>query len=174
MVVYIFQCETFVKVGISSDVKKRVKALQPGNPFPIRILRTSRTRSRIKALLIERTVHNILSDDHHFGEWFKCTPERAREALSAVMWAMPRLVKKHDAIKVEREHLFATDPEYNAALDAHFEVMKLRNKHHAAREEAIQKAAREFDANSDYVPPEPIVRNPRRKREAAQSLPDYA
>jgi hypothetical protein len=59
-----------VKVGISSDPKKRLAGLKTANPYPLSIVASIAFDSRVKAEWAERTIHCALADYRMAGEWF--------------------------------------------------------------------------------------------------------
>lgn len=171
--VYILQCEQFVKVGIATDVPKRVASLQPGNPFPIKVLRKVLYPSRLQALLVERTVHHVLAPHRLFSEWFTCEPTKAREALNCVNGAMTDLMTEHARLDRERiafyDNAYATNPEYRAALERDRKesaewLAKVRE-----RDKVAEEASRDFDREHDFDfwSRRPATPRPRRNKAAA-------
>ena len=68
-IVYLLKADKFYKIGVTnSDITKRVKALQTGNPYKIEIISYIRTQ---KALNIEHKLHNKFCDKRMVGEWFE-------------------------------------------------------------------------------------------------------
>jgi hypothetical protein len=64
------------KVGVSSNVSSRVRALQNSNPKPISVVTT---RLVDDAYRVEKDIHEFLAN-RHVGdgrEWFELTPEEA-------------------------------------------------------------------------------------------------
>ena len=70
----------FVKIGISSNVERRIKQIQTGCPLHIYMVRYWSVSNRVLAKRIESELHNALSDRNTFGEWFK----RVRENSNTV------------------------------------------------------------------------------------------
>jgi len=72
--IYLFECASdFVKYKIGytrnkATLKKRVKALQTGNPEKIQIINYHETKHGRK---VETTLHNIYSTKRLEGEWFE-------------------------------------------------------------------------------------------------------
>lgn len=58
-----------IKIGFTEDLHGRVKTLQTGNPFLLRILGTIRGGKRT-----EEKIHRYLSADRLMGEWFASSP----------------------------------------------------------------------------------------------------
>lgn len=61
--VYFIKCNDYVKVGSSSNPKKRLKALESANPYPLELL-------KVDIEYNEEYWHNKLSSAHHKGEWY--------------------------------------------------------------------------------------------------------
>ncbi len=66
--VYVVQCGEFTKIGIATWVKTRVMSLQTGNPEPIQLLKSWRSRN---AGAEELKLHKHLRKYRVRGEWFK-------------------------------------------------------------------------------------------------------
>lgn len=58
------------KVGIATDVARRIDELQTGNPFPIDLIRYVEFPSRWEAYRVERCIHSLLEEVRAQGEWF--------------------------------------------------------------------------------------------------------
>ncbi|PID03615.1 hypothetical protein CSV67_02950 [Sporosarcina sp. P2] len=65
--VYFVQAEIGgpIKIGSASNVSKRIKALQTGNPEKLRVLHTTTGGKRL-----EFHLHRKFTEHHKFGEWF--------------------------------------------------------------------------------------------------------
>lgn len=61
-------CETFIKVGICSNLSRRLLSLQTGNPRPIEVVKTYRL---LNAQRVEKVVHRTLIVERVKGEWFR-------------------------------------------------------------------------------------------------------
>jgi hypothetical protein len=71
-----------VKVGISSDVDKRLRQLQTGQPFGMTVQGTAGPMSRDMAVRVEGCVHTLLGERRCRGEWFDATIDHVCEALA--------------------------------------------------------------------------------------------
>jgi hypothetical protein len=60
----------FVKVGISSDVGRRVTQVQVGCPLPITFLWVLQVGDEKKVREAEKSLHESLAQFHSSGEWF--------------------------------------------------------------------------------------------------------
>lgn len=79
-----------VKVGIASDVKRRLNAIQTATTFPIDIYCAFPLPRRELARAIETAFHRQHAAACSHGEWFDITPEFAYENLLA------QLFESHD------------------------------------------------------------------------------
>lgn len=79
--VYILACAGFVKIGIATDVQKRIAGLQIGNPQKIELVYTLAPCPRSEALRIEQRAHRKLKAFNASGEWFQCAPATAIAAI---------------------------------------------------------------------------------------------
>jgi hypothetical protein len=77
--VYVIQALDCVKVGVSHKLAKRLKALQLANPFIQDIY--FHTPFSLAAYHIECEAHGDLQEYWVRGEWFRCAPEVAKEAV---------------------------------------------------------------------------------------------
>jgi hypothetical protein len=72
--VYLLECQGYYKIGITSNVSKRVQALQVGNPLPINIVIFCAVGEARK---VEKQLHKAYSNKNVSGEWFKLSEEEA-------------------------------------------------------------------------------------------------
>lgn len=73
-----------VKIGMSIDPERRAKALQPGCPFPLRVLHRVAFLSGKKAYEVEQQTHEILDDCATVGEWFDVDADYALDSIRVV------------------------------------------------------------------------------------------
>jgi hypothetical protein len=90
--VYVMRCEQFVKIGIAADPKQRVKMLQVGNPFPIKLLYQMWS---MNARRDERLLHRALKPHRERGEWFRVTD--ALETLLKTFSIRAKSLKTQDS-----------------------------------------------------------------------------
>lgn len=76
-----------VKIGISHHVEKRIKELQTGCPFEIRLAKAFRTPHARK---IEGMAHNVLAKYRKAGEWFNVPNNVACAVVRNLVGSMPR------------------------------------------------------------------------------------
>lgn len=67
--IYFIRSGQYVKIGVSNAPKKRIAAIQSGNPNPIEILAIIDGSYEQEAAL-----HQLFADAHHMGEWFVDCP----------------------------------------------------------------------------------------------------
>jgi hypothetical protein len=70
-------CRAPVKVGVATDVGKRLEQLQSGNPYELRVWDFILLPNRDAALLAEQAFHTEQSSERLRGEWFSVEPEAA-------------------------------------------------------------------------------------------------
>jgi hypothetical protein len=64
--IYFIKSKKFVKIGVSSDPNSRLKELQTGNPFKLKIAATIPGH-----FATEKELHNIFERFRMEGEWFR-------------------------------------------------------------------------------------------------------
>jgi hypothetical protein len=60
---YFIRCGEFVKVGSSSDPKRRLKNMSSANPYPLTLIWVDQVNN-------EKYWHNKLKSAHFKGEWY--------------------------------------------------------------------------------------------------------
>jgi excisionase family DNA binding protein len=75
--VYFVRCDAFVKVGVTSAPRTRLKSLAAMTPHPIDLVKLIDGTP-----LGERAVHRVLAEYHHRGEWFHIKPEFLEAIIS--------------------------------------------------------------------------------------------
>lgn len=69
---YIIKCNQFYKIGITNNVKKRLKDLQSGNPYILELIGSFEVKN---PRLAESVFHNLLSRKNVVNEWFELNTE---------------------------------------------------------------------------------------------------
>lgn len=69
--VYLLQSGPFYKIGVSTNVKRRVRELSTLPPFNINVICTIPSENRYE---LEGNLHTRFSDKHINGEWFELEP----------------------------------------------------------------------------------------------------
>lgn len=123
--VYFIQCngpDGPIKIGRASDVKKRLHALQSGNPYELALLGHARFDD---AAFVEGGLHGAFEKFRIRGEWFRCDPvilEVARDASTAyqraaVSWMdAPRLSEEEIPIMFKKPTPKRKRPEPTGAI----------------------------------------------------------
>jgi hypothetical protein len=70
--VYLLKCQDYYKIGIATDVQKRISGMQTGSPYPISLVASVQVDN---PLSLEKELHAMYSSRHHRGEWFALTEE---------------------------------------------------------------------------------------------------
>lgn len=73
--VYFLRCGDFVKIGYSSNLDKRVSAIQVGAPLPLAKLGVIRADTPMEARQLEELWHWRFGALHVHGEWFRAEGE---------------------------------------------------------------------------------------------------
>lgn len=71
---------SLVKIGITSNIDKRIRALQIGSPDKLKLVGLFKinlpgTRSLSEARRAENVLHRVLSEYREHGEWFSPSPK---------------------------------------------------------------------------------------------------
>lgn len=77
-----------VKIGIASDVTKRLCALQTGNASRLYLICYVQSGSRSEAERIEEWCHKDLREHRACGEWFRVFDDVAFQSLFECMWEL--------------------------------------------------------------------------------------
>lgn len=62
---YALRCGDYVKIGVTSNLDRRLAALQVGNPYPITVVFTTDNEQGL-----EEFYHTLYAERHTRGEWF--------------------------------------------------------------------------------------------------------
>lgn len=62
-----------IKIGKSGNPEKRIKALQTGCPYKLKLLGSIKCKNNRDSINIEKAAHAFFGDYRVIGEWFKCT-----------------------------------------------------------------------------------------------------
>jgi hypothetical protein len=62
-----------MKIGKAADVEQRIRELQTGCPYELKLMATIKCRSDQHAFQVERLAHEFFKEFRTRGEWFKCT-----------------------------------------------------------------------------------------------------
>lgn len=79
---YVMVCRSFVKVGLAKRLPERLSSVRTSCPFEVSVFISFRVAMEL-ASYAEYIAHLSLSDAHVRGEWFDCSPQRARGVVMA-------------------------------------------------------------------------------------------
>jgi len=68
--VYLISCKAFIKIGYTHDVDRRIKAMQTGCPYKLKLYCKLPCESRSDAIALEAYLHEEFKKYRHSGEWF--------------------------------------------------------------------------------------------------------
>lgn len=71
-----------VKIGVASDIKRRMAAIQTSCPYKIYLVHSFEFPSREMALQVERMFHDVQASWRTSGEWFSIAPKEALFLMS--------------------------------------------------------------------------------------------
>ncbi|MEO6381961.1 MAG: GIY-YIG nuclease family protein [Nitrobacter sp.] len=101
-----------VKIGISKDVEKRLRGIQTGCPYSVRLVKAWNTT---RAREIERKAHQILARYRWAGEWFDLPTQAAVLAVELLVQAHP--CRSGNDKSISRAVAFCRGCGHSAALD---------------------------------------------------------
>ena len=105
----------FYKIGVTTSVDRRLKALQTGCPLVIDIMATMTTSSKLSAMSLEASLHARFLKKRTVGEWFSLHQQQAAALLHlASVWPVGDPIGAIDA-ELERYRAF-THEEHNKLL----------------------------------------------------------
>lgn len=110
---YILECKEMYKIGIATDVARRVQHLKTGNPFDINVLLSIKVKS---ATTLEAFLHALYSDKRVSGEWFDLTVDDIQEITEYIhttvndgLWNGDELIKHQTISSSSHRFLDATE-----------------------------------------------------------------
>lgn len=143
-VVYVMQCEQHIKVGISSDIAKRLSGLQGANPFKVTLATKFDFTDKQYAWLAEQTCHSAFEHYRGYGEWFNLSFEEAQPTIRQIVHATRKLMIAHRRLEREAEEAkrrrYETDEKYRAKRDAEFQDAKRRWAETQEENDAAERA----------------------------------
>jgi hypothetical protein len=74
--VYILKSQEYYKIGITSNLERRVNSIQGGNPFEVEVVCAYRVKD---SRTLEKYLHEGLLAFRHKREWFKLEPDFVEE-----------------------------------------------------------------------------------------------
>lgn len=119
-----------VKIGVSSDIRERIAALQTGQFCEVRLLAAWQTDSRLKCFRVERALHEHYQHRRMCGEWFRRMVMRdIVPVASDLIGSLPCTV--------------AGVPSHLAAIRDCQERQRERNQQHRLRKRALREARKQ-------------------------------
>ena len=86
MFVYFIQCghdkKPPVKVGVARNIERRLKALQTGNPYELKVLCFIKCANSLEAYNLESFIHSELKNRKVRGEWFATCMRRINKIVN--------------------------------------------------------------------------------------------
>lgn len=80
--VYVIVSGEFTKIGIAADPNKRVKEVRVGSPEGAQVFYARQFPELNEARYVERYCHRQLGKLRNSGEWFRCSPHKARALVA--------------------------------------------------------------------------------------------
>lgn len=94
--IYAFSCGEFLKIGHSSDLKKRLQVLTTSNPYPV----TLEMYLTVNAAVVRETekfIHDALYLYRHQGEWFRTEANKeVRKAFREAGYAAEAIARHYE------------------------------------------------------------------------------
>lgn len=140
--VYVMAAGKFVKVGIATDVNRRLGNIR-GGALDVEIIAKRRMPNRATAVKAEKAIHAALAKYHHRRGWFIVKPSRAKSVMSRhcarVRLAAAREARKPVAGRIKmKEYLEPKLPLAMAGMSA-LEEWQWRKQQRAAYAVAIER-----------------------------------
>jgi len=86
---YLIQAnEALYKIGITTDICRRVKQLQTGNPEKLYVRSFIQYPGRIQARRAEQNLHKMFNHSRKSGEWFDFSDPRTHKEMDRVWNAL--------------------------------------------------------------------------------------
>lgn len=92
----------FYKIGISQHLKRRISALQTGNPYAIELVVAEPVR---RPVATEMRMHGEFAPFLENGEWFRFTPETADLARSRIDYFKDRAALAESLLPAIRQEI---------------------------------------------------------------------
>ena len=68
--VYFVTDGDYIKIGVASDIYKRIKGIQTGNPKKVSLVEYLEFQCKEYALFAEKELHRMFAERRTHGEWF--------------------------------------------------------------------------------------------------------
>jgi hypothetical protein len=143
-VVYVMRCEQHIKIGISTDISKRLAGLQGANPFKVTLATKFDFTDKQYAWLAEQTCHTAFGDFRGYGEWFNLAYDEAAPTIRQIVHATRKLMIIHRRVEREAEEArrlrYETDEKFRAKRDAEYRDAKRRWQETQEENDAAERA----------------------------------
>ena len=94
----------FVKIGSTRvSVEKRMKGLQTGQPFPLRVLAVTPVQENMR--YIEVSIHRFLDQERQRGEWFLIKIEDNAALEQLIVRALSYVAKQEETQRLAKERI---------------------------------------------------------------------
>ena len=80
-IIYLMESDGYYKIGITTDIKKRLRALNASSPLEVSLIYSKETKDAPK---IEKFLHNIFHAKNHKFEWFALTADDIELAINYI------------------------------------------------------------------------------------------
>jgi len=74
-----------IKIGFTNNLDTRLRAIQTGNPLPVKIHHFIKFDNENDMRKAEKTLHETLRHIRKKGEWFDLSPDNAKLELDYIM-----------------------------------------------------------------------------------------
>jgi len=130
-----------IKVGVSGNVKKRLKTLQDGFHLPLEAIKVWKIKIDY-VHQVETISHYILSEHRLRGEWFECHPDKAIKEINKIIETTKNgkdcsFYKKDDVdyVKSERHQIAGQNSAKIAKLNSRRAAAKIADRWPLSSEE---------------------------------------
>lgn len=76
--VYILKVGEYYKIGITKNIRERIRHFQTGNPYKVELIAL---KECVDAANSEKAMHNQFCHNRRFGEWFELGADELAEAI---------------------------------------------------------------------------------------------
>ena len=94
-----------IKIGRSTDIRRRVKTLQTGNPSSLKLMGWINARDDA---FLEKSLHGKYKDFRGIGEWFSIGPTEVLQELKRHTGFVPKPTNNFEIVGYDRDGI----PEY--------------------------------------------------------------
>ena len=141
MVVYFIRAgnKGAIKIGVASDLAKRLETLQTGNPFELKVLATIPCSSEQHAYDLERRMHKLFASKRIRGEWFCGTINFLSVSNSIQIEESPVSNKHFDEYKLISDRIRENKAGHISGVQAKKMIRKSNEEKRMARARELAK-----------------------------------